>query len=1084
MHLQAGALLKNGEYKIEKVLGQGGFGITYLAEQTSLGRKVALKEFFMEGLCNRDADTSNVSVGSVGSKKLVERFKQKFIKEARMIASFDNSHIISIHDVFEENGTAYYVMEYLGGKSLSAIVNEQGIMSETLAMKYIRQVADALAEVHANNLLHLDVKPANIMLNKKGEAVLIDFGISKHYDEAGNQTSSALIGTSEGYAPIEQYEAGALDSFTPATDIYALGATLFFLLTGTRPPKASEVMNYGLPELPSGVSASVRSTIETAMQPAIAKRPQSIAEFLCLVESGKMQDESDGETELNGNEKAASKREGENLFTHTASESSFDEVKVENGKLVADEFHSIDVVEVPDSADGNVIMSVSEESHSASPVISNVGEKSHSADAVISNESEKSNSAGIEILPPYSRQNDKDGNEEVERKNEKEHSAGAVISNESEKSQKNKPGKSLWLILLLLLVAVAGAWFLFGGTGSGDAPKRDTKKKQIVKKDTPTPPVGEEQEQLAEKGDSILDVNDHSDTSDGTKIEDDKEDGDRNISADQITDGNKVSGSKAPTGSETDIKGSGSTVASNNNEEVNKVSDICFNVTDEVNKTVEVAKGKYTGSIVIPKTVVHNDVVYSVTSIGKYAFSSCTGLTSITIPNGVTSIGVGAFNACSGLTSIIVDKNNPKYDSRDNCNAIIETKTNELIAGCKNTVIPGNVTSIGEGAFRGCSGLTSITIPNSVTSIGVIAFEYCSGLTSITIPNSVTSIGEGAFFSCSGLTSIIVDKNNPKYDSRDNCNAIIETKTNELIAGCKNTVIPGNVTSIGDWAFLSCSGLTSVTIPNSVKSIGTCAFDDCSGLTSITIGNSVTSIGNCAFDDCSGLTSIKIPNSVTSIGRSAFSGCSGLTSIIVDKKNPKYDSRNNCNAIIETRTNELIVGCKNTVIPGNVTSIGKSAFWGCSGLTSITIPNSVTSIGVIAFEYCSGLTSITIPNSVTSIGEGAFSRCSGLTSIIVDKNNPKYDSRNNCNAIIETRTNELIVGCKNTVIPGNVTSIGSAFFGCSGLTSITIPNSVTSIGTSAFYGCSGLTSVTIPNSVTSIGMSAFYGCTGLTSITI
>ena len=247
MQLPSGLHLKNGEYRIEKVLAQGGFGITYLAEQVAHGRKVAIKEFFMEGLCNRDVETLGVSVGSVGSIKLVEGFRTKFIKEARTIAALDNNNIIRIHDVFEENGTAYYVMEYLCGKSLSAMVKEQGVMTEHLALKYIRQLACALAEVHSNNLLHLDIKPANIMLNKKGEAVLIDFGISKHYDNAGKQTGSAFIGTSDGYAPIEQYETGALDNFTPATDIYALGATLFFMLTGKRPPKASEVMNYGLP---------------------------------------------------------------------------------------------------------------------------------------------------------------------------------------------------------------------------------------------------------------------------------------------------------------------------------------------------------------------------------------------------------------------------------------------------------------------------------------------------------------------------------------------------------------------------------------------------------------------------------------------------------------------------------------------------------------------------------------------------------------------------------------------------------------------------------------------------------------------
>ena len=293
MQLTNGTELKRGDYRILGILGQGGFGITYLALQVKLNRKVAIKEFFMKDLCNRDDDGSHVSVGSVGSKDLVERFKQKFLKEAGLIASFDNTNIIRIYDVFEENGTAYYVMEYLEGKSLKALVDESGALPEDVAVKYIRQVAEALKEVHENNLLHLDVKPANIMLDKKGNAVLIDFGISKHYDEAGHQTSSAGVGISEGYAPIEQYEAGALKTFTPVTDIYALGATLFFLLTGARPPKASYINDEGLPPMPEALSLTVRKAVESAMQPRRKDRPQSIGEFLGLVESGKCKDESE-----------------------------------------------------------------------------------------------------------------------------------------------------------------------------------------------------------------------------------------------------------------------------------------------------------------------------------------------------------------------------------------------------------------------------------------------------------------------------------------------------------------------------------------------------------------------------------------------------------------------------------------------------------------------------------------------------------------------------------------------------------------------------------------------------------------------
>ena len=361
-----------------------------------------------------------------------------------------------------------------------------------------------------------------------------------------------------------------------------------------------------------------------------------------------------------------------------------------------------------------------------------------------------------------------------------------------------------------------------------------------------------------------------------------------------------------------------------------------------------------------------------------------------------------------------------------------------------------SVTSIGDNAFRDCSGLTSVTIPNSVTSIGDGAFAFCSGLTSVTIPNSVTSIGEGVFFGCTGLTTMTIP--NP-----------VTSIGGYAFYGCSgltSVTIPNSITSIGYGVFYGCTGLTTMTIPNSVTSIGDSAFSGCSSLTTVTIPNSVTSIGKYAFHNCSGLTSVTIGNSVTTVGKYAFADCSGLTSVVVDKNNGTYDSRDNCNAIIETSTNKLVVGCKNSIIP-----------------------NSVTSIGEYAFYHCSELTSVTIPNSITSIDKASFYGCSGLTSVTVDKNNGTYDSRDKCNAIIESSTNKLIVGCKNTTIPNSVTSIGdSAFYGCEGLTSVTIPNSVTSIGEYAFDYCSRLTSVTIPNSVTSIGYRAFYGCSRLTKL--
>ena len=285
MHLSNGTLLQGGKYKIEKKLGQGGFGITYLASQELLGRKVCIKEFFFKEYCERDATTSNVTLGTKSSRELVDKFMKKFIKEASTISRLDHRNIIRIHDIFTENNTAYYVMEYHSGGSLGDLVKSRGMLPEADAVRYITQIAEAVGYIHERNINHLDIKPANILLNNEGASVLIDFGLSKQYDEQGSQTSSTPVGISHGYAPMEQYNPGGVSTFTPQSDIYSLGATLYKLVTGDTPPKASEILNDGLPALPAHLSAGVRKAIEQAMQPRKKDRPASVKDFLALLSS-------------------------------------------------------------------------------------------------------------------------------------------------------------------------------------------------------------------------------------------------------------------------------------------------------------------------------------------------------------------------------------------------------------------------------------------------------------------------------------------------------------------------------------------------------------------------------------------------------------------------------------------------------------------------------------------------------------------------------------------------------------------------------------------------------------------------------
>lgn len=275
--LRKGTLLQNGKYKIVKVLGQGGFGITYLAEQVQLGRQVAIKEFYMSDYCERNRNS--ITIPTVGGCATVDQYHKKFVKEAKKLATLHHPNIVEVLDIFEENNTVYYVMTYQSGGSLQNYMNHHGRMDEQTAIHYIKQIASALDYMHQEkHMCHFDIKPGNIMLDGHGNALLIDFGLAKGYDNSGMQTSTTPVGLSVNFTPIEQYQQN-VEEFSSESDIYSLGATAYYLLTGKMPPSAIERIS-GVTIDYSGLNDNVRAAINKAMSISKNDRWKSMRQFI------------------------------------------------------------------------------------------------------------------------------------------------------------------------------------------------------------------------------------------------------------------------------------------------------------------------------------------------------------------------------------------------------------------------------------------------------------------------------------------------------------------------------------------------------------------------------------------------------------------------------------------------------------------------------------------------------------------------------------------------------------------------------------------------------------------------------------
>ncbi|MGN0638771.1 MAG: leucine-rich repeat protein [Huintestinicola sp.] len=1103
--LPIGSVLE-GRYMIGRVIGKGGFGITYLAYDMKLGCKVAVKEYYPYGVAVRDISSTMVTT-SADTQKSFKDGADRFYNEARLVAGFNgNPNIVSVYDFFYGNDTVYFTMGYLQGINLKAYINKNGAITPGQAVFLANEVSNALITAHNANVLHRDISPDNIMLCNDGTLKLLDFGAARQVIAEGSQSLSVIL--KQGYAPLEQYQKKGKQG--PWTDIYSLGATLYYALTldllddPMSRLEDDEEYSSNVHNIPD----ELWEIIKKATELKITDRYQDIYEFKEAFADISIKPEPFIKRDF--------KQQAENYrkAAHSRTKAVKTEKPASDVTVPLQQSGSAMDVTTPlnqsSSAPMDVTMPLNQGSSAPMDVTMPLNQSS-SAPMDVTMPLNQSSSAPMDVTMPLNQ----GGSAPMDVTMPLNQSSSAPMDVTMPLKQDSSAPMDVTMPLKQDSSAPMDVTMPLKQNSSDMNVTMPLKQSSSAEEKT-TPP------ERKPRTESTSIFSDRSDPEADAYSEYEAE----VISAKKKrirliciiaavaviavimiafataerkygdymyypSKGNIIiteyigSGEAAVIPSE--IKGKPVTLIG---KEAFRGSDITsVTIPDSV---TEIGESAFHGSEITSVTIPD-----SVTAIGYKAFAWCDSLTSVSISDSVTSIDYMAFAWCDNLKFALIPEgcdvdedafygsDNVKIETRkgssasgisDNLTYEISEDGNIIITGSTDSsytgsiVIPDKidgkpVTSIGDNAFNNCIGITGITIPNSVKYIGIGAFSGCNGLTSITIPDSVTAISDKTFYSCKNLTSI---------------------------------TIPDSVTAIGDKAIHSCISLKSVTIPDSVKSIGDSAFSGCSSLTSITIPDSVTSIGKSAFYRCEKLRSVTIPDSVKAIERDTFNSCyalenaslpagcdvhekafSGCSKVKIEtrgnnssdgkpeqpsrpEQEPLKDSTDDLKYEVSGDGTVVITGLKEYTFPQDlvipreidgkrVTAIGENAFSHCS-FTTVTIPDSVTSIGDYSFQWCTELTSVTIPNSVTYIGHSAFYLCESLTSV---------------------------------TIPDSMTSIGyGAFRQCYSLTSVTIPDSVTYIDQYAFDKSDSLTSIFIPDSVTYINEAAFSRCNKLVNVSI